>query len=108
MADQKVFSFATAREMARILLSDDWVWYPDFVREVLRTESTGTSTVSGLMECEILCKDINGNEISFPIDLVVRTTFDPAQSAGLDDEEIKRRAMIEKTIRWREMREMEV
>ena len=94
MPDQKIFSFATERQMARILLSDERVWYPEFVEEVLRAESAGTPTVSGSMQFQALCKDIHGNEISFPIELIIRTTFDPAQSSVLDDGEIKRQGMM--------------
>ena len=108
MADQKIFSFATARQMARFLLEDDRVWYPDFVEEVLRTESTGTPTVSGSMEFQVLCKDIHGNEISFPIEIIIRTTFDPAQNAALDDGEIKRHGIMEEIRQRRIMREMEI
>ncbi len=108
MADQKIFSFATERQLARFLLSAERVWYPEFVEEVMRTESTGTTTVSGSMEFQVLCKDIHGNEISFPIDLIIRTTFDPAQSAALGGEEVKRRGIIEEIKRQRIMRQMEI
>ncbi len=81
VTDQKIFSFATPNQMARFLLEDDRVSNPDFVREALIEASAPTTRVSGLIEWQILCKDINGNEISFPIDLIVRTTFDPEQNA---------------------------
>ncbi len=103
MADQKIFSFATERQMARFLLEDDRVWYPHFVEEVLKRESTGATTVSGLMEFQVLCKDSIGNEIPFPIDLIIRTTFDPAQSAALKDDEIKQRERMEE-LRQRRLR----
>lgn len=108
MSDQVVFTFSTERELARFLLSDERVWYPYFVEEVLKRESKGATTVSGLMEFQVLCKDINGNEIPFPIDLIIRTTFDSAQSAALDEDEIKLRGTMEELRQRRLKRYMEI
>ena len=108
MADQVIFTFSSEQEIARFLLYDDRVWYPYFVEEVLKRESTGATTVSGLMEFQVLCKDSNGNEIPFPMDLIIRTTFDPAQSAALNDDEIKQRERMEELRQRRLQRYMEI
>ena len=94
MSEQTISTFGSAWGMARFLLeyADHALQSPDFVAEALSTEIPGRQTVSGLMDMRLLARDRNGEEISFPISLVIETAFFPDRSVPLDmDDEIKRR-----------------
>ena len=103
MAEKTVVSFGNALELADLLLhcADDALEAPELVAEALShsTEDSGRQTVSGLMNMRVLARDGNGNEVSFPISLVIDTTFSLNQATHLDKgAEAKRKQRLRRLI----------
>lgn len=110
MPEKTVFSIGSAWGLADLLLhcADDALETPEFVAEALSLEVPGRQTVSGLMDMRVLARDGNGNEVSFPISLVIDTTFSLNQATPLDrGAEAKRKQRLRRLIpdmvrdRWR-------
>ena len=103
MPEKIVFSIDSAWGLADLLLhcADEALETPELVAEALShsTEDPGRQTVSGLMNMRVLARDGNGNEVSFPISLVIDTTFSLNQSTPLDKgAEVKRKQRLRRLI----------
>ena len=99
MPERTIYSARSAWGLASLLLdrADDGLEIPEFVAEALSLEDPGRQTVSGLMNMRVLARDANGNEVSFPISLVIDTSFSLNQATPLDKgADIKRK----KRLRW--------
>ena len=99
MPEKTVFSIGSPWGLVNFLLdrADDALETPELVAEALSLEDSGRQTVSGLMDMRMLVRDGNGNEVAFPINFVIDTTFSLNQATPLDiGADIKRK----KRLRW--------
>ena len=67
----------TARDLAGTALSDA-IEDDDRYRQIQEALwSRPASTVHGLMATQVAVRDANGNDVPFPLELLVEVTFDP-------------------------------
>ena len=97
MAETTFYSISSAWQLADFLLlrADDALVTPDLVAEALSLDDSGRQTVSGLMDMRALARDGNGDEVSFPINFVIDTTFSLSRATPLDiDADVKRQRRL--------------